>query len=110
MYAITSSAIMYQIAKACSEGTLSDCKCGTIGKANNSSWIVGCSDNTKFARKFTKRFLQLKKKKKGDELDAMIRYNSEVGIRAVLDNEQLICKCHGPSGMTFAFFNISQNM
>lgn len=97
---------MYQIAKACSEGTLPGCKCGSMGKSNNSSWIAGCSDNSKFAKKFTKKFLQLKKKKKGDELDAMIRYNSEVGIRAVLDNEETVCKCHGPSGMSFYCFLI----
>lgn len=55
---------MYLIAKACASGKLENCKCASHGKSDNSSnWQWGgCGDNTKFAKNFTYRFFQLRRK------------------------------------------------
>ncbi|CAH1368786.1 hypothetical protein MTP99_010272 [Tenebrio molitor] len=97
MYSMASSAVMFSVARACSEGTLAGCRCGDHGKPQNASWQWGgCGDNSKFAKKFTKKFLQLKKR--GDGLNSIIKYNSELGIKVVLENEEVVCRCHGVSG------------
>ncbi|KAJ3653898.1 hypothetical protein Zmor_013125 [Zophobas morio] len=98
MYSLASSAVAYSVARACSEGHLPGCKCGDPGKLpEGANWQWGgCSDNSKFAKKFTKKFLQMKKK--GDGLNAIVRYNTEIGINVATENEELDCKCHGVSG------------
>lgn len=99
MYSIASSAITYSVAKACSEGTLAGCKCGDHGKrANTVAWHWGgCADNFKFAKKFTKKFLQLRKKTE-DFVNSIVNYNSQLGIKVVQENEERFCQCHGVSG------------
>ncbi|XP_057665373.1 protein Wnt-9a-like [Diorhabda carinulata] len=98
MYSLSTSAYMYLVAKACAAGKLENCKCASHGKSDNSSnWQWGgCGDNTKFARNLTYRFFQLRKK--GDMNQSLFRHNSEIGIRVVMKNEEIVCKCHGLSG------------
>nr|XP_023025367.1 protein Wnt-4-like [Leptinotarsa decemlineata] len=98
MYSLTTSAFMYLVAKACASGKLENCKCASHGKSTNSTeWEWGgCGDNTKFAKKFTYKFLRLRKK--GDVTQRILRYNSEVGMKVVMKNEEKVCKCHGLSG------------
>lgn len=64
MYSLSTSALTYNIAKACSSGNLENCACGSHGRSDKpSEWEWGgCSDNTRFARSFTNKFFQLKKK------------------------------------------------
>ncbi|RZC43292.1 wnt domain containing protein [Asbolus verrucosus] len=97
MYSIASSAVMFSVAKACSLGSLAGCKCGAHGKQKNSTWQWGgCADNSKYAKKITRKFLQLQKK--GDTFNAIVKYNAEVGIKVVMANEEIACRCHGVSG------------
>lgn len=94
---MAASAVTFSIARACSEGSLAGCQCGDHGKTQNSTkWQWGgCSDNIKFAKKFTKKFLQLRKK---DLINNIVKFNSEIGIKVVSENVQVVCKCHGLSG------------
>lgn len=64
MYSLSTSAFMYQVAKACAGGKLQNCGCASHGKSDNpTQWQWGgCGDNTKFAKSFTNKFFQLKKK------------------------------------------------
>lgn len=64
MFSLSTAALMYEIAKACSSGKLENCACGGHGRSNKpAEWEWGgCSDNTKFAKTFTNKFLQLKKR------------------------------------------------
>ncbi|KAG5880991.1 hypothetical protein JTB14_018001 [Gonioctena quinquepunctata] len=98
MYSLTTSAFMYLVAKACAAGKLENCKCASHGKSDNSSaWQWGgCGDNTKFAKSFTYKFLKLRKK--GDITQSILKYNSEIGMKVVMKNEEKVCKCHGLSG------------
>ncbi|XP_044267624.1 protein Wnt-4 [Tribolium madens] len=99
MHAMAAAALTFSIARACSDGTLAGCQCGQHGKSLNSTeWQWGgCSDNIKFAKKFSTRFLQLRKKDLRHQ-NPIVKYNSEVGIRVVINNVQVKCKCHGLSG------------
>ncbi|KAF2883439.1 hypothetical protein ILUMI_22733 [Ignelater luminosus] len=70
--------MMYSFAKACSDGSLEDCKCAgfeRFEKGPNWKW-GGCGDNTKQAKKITRRFLQLKQN--GDGPHNVLSYNSLV--------------------------------
>lgn len=98
MTSISASALVYAIARACATGQLRLCKCAAHGKSpNETEWQWGgCGDNTKFARKFTRSFLQLKKKK--DEGVNLEKHNSRIGIDVVVGKEEKHCKCHGISG------------
>ncbi|KAJ8939679.1 hypothetical protein NQ318_016623 [Aromia moschata] len=64
MYSLSTSAFMYLVARGCAEGKLANCKCASHGKSDNvSKWQWGgCGDNTKFAKTFTNKFMQLKRK------------------------------------------------
>ncbi|XP_018568873.1 protein Wnt-4-like [Anoplophora glabripennis] len=98
MYSLTTSAFMYLVARACAEGKLSNCKCASHGKSDNSSkWQWGgCGDNTKFAKTFTNKIFQLKRK--GDTPRNILKYDSEIGMQVVMESEEKKCKCHGLSG------------
>ncbi|CAG9859247.1 unnamed protein product [Phyllotreta striolata] len=98
MYSLSTSAFMYLVAKACAAGKLENCKCASHGKSDNSSnWQWGgCGDNVKFAKNYTYRFFQLRRK--GDTNQGIYRHNSEIGIRTVMKSEEKMCKCHGLSG------------
>ncbi|XP_030761408.1 protein Wnt-4 [Sitophilus oryzae] len=97
MHSLVTSALMYTVARACAEGKLANCKCASHGKSENSSDFEwgGCGDNIKYAKKLTKKILQLKKK--GDNYSNIIRYNSEVGMKAVVKHNVKKCDCHGMS-------------
>ncbi|KAF7272921.1 hypothetical protein GWI33_014327 [Rhynchophorus ferrugineus] len=97
MYSLATSALMYVISRACAEGKLTNCKCASHGRSDNiSKWDWGgCGDNTKYAKKLTKHFLQLRKK--GDSPNNVMKYNSEVGMKVVLQHKVKECQCHGIS-------------
>lgn len=90
--------MMYSIAKACSNGSLENCKCGaSVESEEGPNWKWGgCGDNTKQAKKITRKFLQLKQN--GDGPHNVLNYNSLVGMRIVAESEMRACKCHGVSG------------
>uniref|UniRef100_A0AAR5PFZ9 Protein Wnt n=3 Tax=Dendroctonus ponderosae TaxID=77166 RepID=A0AAR5PFZ9_DENPD len=98
MYSLATSAFMYVIAQACVEGKLSNCQCAGHPKSDNPlKWDWGgCSVNTKYASTFVEKFLQLKRK--GDNPNNIMKYNSEVGLRITRHNTKKVCKCHGLSG------------
>lgn len=65
MYAISSAALAYTLARACSSGTLHHCTCSTPPgepPGANFKW-GGCGDNLKYAKNFAKRFLDNAEKK-----------------------------------------------
>ncbi|XP_050307023.1 protein Wnt-9a [Anthonomus grandis grandis] len=98
MYSLATSALAYAVARACQEGSMTNCKCGEHPKSDSSAeWEWGgCSVNTKQASVFVEKFLQLKKS--GDKPDRVMKYNSRVGLRVVKNKTKLECKCHGVSG------------
>ncbi|KAJ8960826.1 hypothetical protein NQ318_020122 [Aromia moschata] len=123
VYAISSAALTFTMARACSSGALHHCTCA--GKPNTPTngafqW-GGCSDNVKWGAQFAKRFIdnaekyslersrtKLRKRASGRSEDAEIAlraeaavanlHNNRVGRRVTADSVQTQCKCHGVSG------------
>nr|CAI5835353.1 unnamed protein product [Callosobruchus analis] len=107
VYSLTTAAFMWLVARACAAGMLQDCACAETARkpstghahlnvsAGGWRW-GGCGDNTKFAKRMTSKFFQLKKR--GDKTQNILKYSSEVGVKTVIRSEQKVCKCHGLSG------------
>lgn len=100
LHAIAASAISYSVAVACAKGALKNsCHCAVERerKFGGDKWRWGgCGDNFIYAKKITKRFLQLRLK--GDTSHDILRHDSEVGIDAVAKNMKKVCRCQGVSG------------
>lgn len=91
MYAISSAALAYTLARACSGGSLHHCTCASPPgdpPGVNFKW-GGCGDNLKWAKNFAKRFLDNAEKKQmvgtkvinnGDytEDEALAKYRNRV--------------------------------
>nr|QEF51147.1 Wnt2 protein [Eupentacta fraudatrix] len=103
VYAISSAGVVYAIARSCSKGELLDCACDPSKKGEGRDdqgtfdW-GGCSDNTKFATDFARRFVDAPEKAERDPRALMNLHNNAVGRRAVRRKMKLECKCHGVSG------------
>lgn len=96
LYAITSAAVTYSVARACSEGTIESCTCDYSHQTSSpqptdpsSSDVVGvrewewggCSDNIQFGLKFAREFVDTGER--GRNLrEKMNLHNNEAG-RAV---------------------------
>lgn len=106
LHGITSSAIMYSVARACAEGKLYNCHCPNEkdpSPRHNWKW-GGCGDNIQQARKITTKFLQINKK--GDDYHNIINYNYLVGMKVVANSEMKMCTCHGLSCKKLYFVNM----
>ncbi|KAF7287177.1 protein Wnt-11b-1-like [Rhynchophorus ferrugineus] len=120
VYAISSAALIYTLARACSSGTLHQCTCANKpnnAPAENFQW-GGCGDNVKWASQFAKRFIDnvekhalLKKettkrakdlkdenKLQKNELAIVNLHNIRVGRKLITASLHTQCKCHGVSG------------
>ncbi|KAL1514205.1 hypothetical protein ABEB36_003498 [Hypothenemus hampei] len=120
VYAISSAALTYTLAKACSSGNLHQCTCA--GRPNspnveNFQW-GGCGDNVRWASQFAKRFIdnvekhnlikkdKTKRAKDKEENIKVLKddaafanlHNNRVGRKVISLNLRTQCKCHGVSG------------
>lgn len=90
IHSITSAGVVYSIAKACSDGSLSNCACDpskTSGRSRDAKgefdWS-GCSNNVKFGLKFARLFIDAKESKTRDIRGLMNLHNNNVGRRVGL--------------------------
>lgn len=100
IYAISAAGVMYAMTKACAKGDLHMCGCDPhIDKINTYDQFIwgGCSHNVKFAKKFTKEFVDYKEYSRGTD-GLMNLWNNRAGRRTISGSMKLICKCHGVSG------------
>lgn len=98
MYSLSTAAVMYSIARACANGTLRNCYCSIedYSKERPDWKWGGCGDNIKAAQHITRKFMKLHKR--GDGPNQVLAYNSEVGIKTIIDNDMKVCNCIGVSG------------
>ncbi|CAG9768970.1 unnamed protein product [Ceutorhynchus assimilis] len=121
VYAISSAALTYTLARACSNGNLHQCTCAGRPNSPNSDNFQwgGCGDNVRWASQFAKRFIDnvekhaLVKKDKTkrskdvakeeskilkDEAAFINLHNNKVGRKVITSSLRTQCKCHGVSG------------
>lgn len=83
IHALTAAALTFSIARACSEGKLVKCKCGTDKQQSanaHASWRWGgCNDNTQHGKRLARNFLDLHITD-GDQVSEILRHNSEVRL------------------------------
>ncbi|KAG5898711.1 hypothetical protein JTB14_020905 [Gonioctena quinquepunctata] len=113
IYAITSAAVTYAIARACSEGSIDTCNCEThykgrpqvFGNGNNAAAVAnvkdfewgGCSDNIGFGFDVSREFVDTGERGKNIR-EKMNLHNNEAGRWHVKSQMRKECKCHGMSG------------
>ncbi|CAF3648647.1 unnamed protein product [Rotaria socialis] len=126
MYALTSAAVMHNIAKACSKGELRECGCDKSQPKVSTDAMVkyqstttkpptnaalspmssdgfewgGCSDDLKFGRNISVSFIDRQELFMTPRriVSLVNLHNNEAGRQSVERNVQLTCKCHGVSG------------
>uniref|UniRef100_A0A8D8QIN9 Protein Wnt n=1 Tax=Cacopsylla melanoneura TaxID=428564 RepID=A0A8D8QIN9_9HEMI len=104
--AVISAGVSYNLAKACSRGTIPSCGCGKISSENKvqpddskGPWQWGgCSDNAQHALKKAKTFMEVDSLEMGDLKSLTMRHNFQVGRTAIWNSMETVCKCHGTSG------------
>lgn len=89
VHALTSAAMTHSIARACTEGRMTKCGCGSSNKNTHinakSNWKWGgCNDNLKHGKRVTRAFLDLRGSSNVDEITELLRHDSEVFISYVL--------------------------
>ncbi|XP_060516540.1 protein Wnt-11b-1-like isoform X2 [Cylas formicarius] len=120
VYAISSAALTFAVARACSSGSLHRCTCASKPSSTpaiNFQW-GGCGDNIRWAAQFAKRFIdsvekhaleRVDRKRRGREAvdevwgltnqaAAINLHNNRVGRKLISTNLRIQCKCHGVSG------------
>ncbi|CAH1979807.1 unnamed protein product [Acanthoscelides obtectus] len=121
VYAISSAAVVWAVARACSSGALHQCTCAprpskSPAPTQKFQW-GGCGDNIKWGSHFSKRFidavekstLEKNKKSRRDEISESERilrsymalvnlHNNKVGRKIMSESLRTQCKCHGVSG------------
>nr|CAH7747320.1 unnamed protein product [Callosobruchus chinensis] len=121
VYAISSAAVVWAVARACSSGALHQCTCAprpskSPAPTQKFQW-GGCGDNVKWGSHFSKRFidavekstLEKNKKSRRDEITEAERilrsymalvnlHNNRVGRKIMSESLRTQCKCHGVSG------------
>lgn len=103
VYAMTSAATTYSVARACWRGDLSGCACDRSrgprpdgGRDDAWKW-GGCSADVKYGTRLARKFLDAREVE-GDERSIMNLHNNKAGRRAVKLTLLTECKCHGVSG------------
>ncbi|XP_073254961.1 protein Wnt-8b-like [Porites lutea] len=121
LHAISSAAITHEITLQCARNRIPGCRCGKTRKQlqGDREWEWGgCSDNTKYGEKETRRFID-RLEKGNDARTAFNLHNNQVGRKKELpkkvgpDGQRVIviclkqvvrgslkkeCKCHGVTG------------
>nr|CAD7428480.1 unnamed protein product [Timema monikensis] len=111
VYALSSAAVTYTIARACASGSLFHCSCASPPRDppnGNFKW-GGCGDNVRWGAHFSKQFTDSVERggrnrdrdEKGrfrSRLSAVNLHNNRAGRRAVEWGLTTQCKCHGVSG------------
>ncbi|XP_063952373.1 protein Wnt-5b-like [Lytechinus pictus] len=107
-YAITSAGVVNAISRACREGQLSTCGCGKSPRPPDipRDWVWGgCGDNIDYGYRFAREFVDAREMETNPQRGSfaydrmkMNLHNNEAGRKAVFDNAQPECKCHGVSG------------
>nr|ACH68430.1 wingless-type MMTV integration site family member 16 protein [Saccoglossus kowalevskii] len=102
IYSVTTAGVVYAVTRACSAGNLTDCTCDREhGETHEEGWNWrGCSDNIHYAIGFSKTFVDAPDKAfKGDLLRSLMNlHNNEVGRKAIEEQMDIQCRCHGVSG------------
>ena len=82
-YAITAAGVAYEIARACTNESVSHCGCDNRDKGvSNEGWQWGgCSDNMHFANEFTRKFVDAQERGR-DFRTVVNKHNNQAG-RAV---------------------------
>lgn len=107
LHSLAAAALVYSVARACSDGRLLNCRCapppaGRRGRLPADARWGGCGDNVRDAARIARRFLAGPRGSGREEVgDDVLEYDGEVGMRAVEDNNVRVCPCHGVSGKTF---------
>lgn len=118
VYAISSAAITYTMARACASGNLYQCACAVPPREppmGNFKW-GGCGDNIKWGMHFAKRFVDTIEKQNArkppdgepedKKISAKMRtytaavnlHNNKIGRKVIGESLSTQCKCHGVSG------------
>ncbi|XP_077298090.1 wnt family member 1 wingless [Arctopsyche grandis] len=110
IYAITSAAVTYTVARACAEGSIESCTCdyshqvrapaasqGSAAAGVRDWEWGGCSDNIGYGFRFSRAFVDAGER--GRNLrEKMNLHNNEAGRAHVQTEMRQECKCHGMSG------------
>ncbi|CAG9535675.1 unnamed protein product [Cercopithifilaria johnstoni] len=100
VFALSSAAVSRALARACAQGTIASCSCGSHPKriTKQFRW-AGCSDNVKFANNFGRKFMDAADSPHTNDARSMMNlHNNRVGRKAISSNVHRECKCHGVSG------------
>ena len=80
VFAIRSAGVTYMIAKACSQGDLSNCGCDKETKDSVTDWKWGgCSDNLNYGLRFSRAFLDARERQTEDSQALMNLHNNRAG-------------------------------
>ncbi|KAK3599590.1 hypothetical protein CHS0354_035831 [Potamilus streckersoni] len=103
VHSISSAGVAHALTRACSSGDLEKCGCDRTVRGRSAEGFEwsGCSDNIAFGTAFSRTFVDAReRRKKTKNIDRILMnlHNNEAGRRALEDNVQVVCKCHGVSG------------
>ncbi|XP_018328498.1 protein Wnt-10b [Agrilus planipennis] len=103
VYALSSAAVVMNVARACSQGFIISCGCDPNkqnmkkGSEDFTFKWGGCSHNLQYGIRFSKQFLD--SREKASDIQSKINlHNNQVGRLVIKNNMQIKCKCHGVSG------------
>ncbi|KAK3098176.1 hypothetical protein FSP39_016897 [Pinctada imbricata] len=99
IYAISSAGVMHSITRACAKGELDHCGCDVKVRRKDTAGQFewgGCSENIRYGAKFSREFVDSKEERKSAS-QLMNLWNNEAGRKAIKNQMELVCKCHGVS-------------
>lgn len=82
IYAISSAGIMYSITRSCAKGELDNCGCDMKVRRKDTQGQFewgGCSENTKYGAKFSRKFVDTKESTTKSATSLMNLWNNEAG-------------------------------
>ncbi|CAG9835206.1 unnamed protein product [Diabrotica balteata] len=90
VYAISSAALTYTMARACSSGALYHCTCASkpTSLPNGQFQWGGCGDNVKWGAQFAKRFIDNVEKHKIDKKNTSVKKESEQAVKTKMQKDQ----------------------